>query len=209
MLFIVGLGLGDERDITLRGLDAVQRCSAARTPRGSCAASGTGTLRGLTPCPRAAAQVYLEAYTSVLGVDVAALARSRRGSALPLAPLLTLAPAPGGALRQARHAGRPALRRAGAPCVVGGRGTCASASLHCCIPLQGVDAILDQALTADVAFLVVGDPFAATTHTDLQLRARRAFHAIFPIFPIPLSPFPPARPGAWAWTYAWCTMRPS
>ncbi len=24
----------------------------------------------------------------------------------------------------------------------------------------------------DVAFLVVGDPFGATTHTDLQLRAR-------------------------------------
>jgi hypothetical protein len=39
---------------------------------------------------------------------------------------------------------------------------------------QGVDAILESALTEDVAFLVVGDPFAATTHTDLQLRARCA-----------------------------------
>jgi len=29
-----------------------------------------------------------------------------------------------------------------------------------------------MAVTQDVAFLVVGDPFAATTHTDLQLRAR-------------------------------------
>ena len=38
--------------------------------------------------------------------------------------------------------------------------------------LQGVDVILDAAVTEDVAFLVVGDPFAATTHTDLQLRAR-------------------------------------
>lgn len=33
--------------------------------------------------------------------------------------------------------------------------------------------MLEEALTEDVAFLVVGDPFAATTHTDLQLRARR------------------------------------
>ena len=37
---------------------------------------------------------------------------------------------------------------------------------------QGVEAILEEALTADVAFLVVGDPFAATTHADLQLRAK-------------------------------------
>lgn len=35
------------------------------------------------------------------------------------------------------------------------------------------DAILDGAETGDVAFLVVGDPFGATTHTDLELRARQ------------------------------------
>ncbi|KAL8420578.1 hypothetical protein RB594_003390 [Gaeumannomyces avenae] len=34
------------------------------------------------------------------------------------------------------------------------------------------DAILRGADTEDVAFLVVGDPFGATTHTDLVLRAR-------------------------------------
>jgi hypothetical protein len=39
---------------------------------------------------------------------------------------------------------------------------------------QGIDTILEASLTEDVAFLVVGDPFAATTHTDLQLRARCA-----------------------------------
>lgn len=46
MLYIVGLGLGDERDITLRGLDAVQKCE----------------------------KVYLEAYTSLLalGLDASA-----------------------------------------------------------------------------------------------------------------------------------------
>lgn len=45
VLFLIGLGLGDERDITLRGLDCVKAC----------------------------ATVYLEHYTSVLGVDKAAL----------------------------------------------------------------------------------------------------------------------------------------
>ena len=34
------------------------------------------------------------------------------------------------------------------------------------------DEILRNAQTEDVAFLVVGDPFGATTHTDLVLRAR-------------------------------------
>jgi len=32
---------------------------------------------------------------------------------------------------------------------------------------------LEGAETIDVAFLVVGDPFGATTHTDLELRARQ------------------------------------
>lgn len=33
------------------------------------------------------------------------------------------------------------------------------------------DVILNNATTEDVAFLVVGDPFGATTHTDLLVRA--------------------------------------
>lgn len=36
----------------------------------------------------------------------------------------------------------------------------------------GSDDILQDAQVKDVAFLVVGDPFGATTHTDLVLRAR-------------------------------------
>lgn len=38
MLYIIGLGLGDEKDITLKGLEAVKKCS----------------------------KVYMEAYTSLL-----------------------------------------------------------------------------------------------------------------------------------------------
>ena len=35
-----------------------------------------------------------------------------------------------------------------------------------------LDAILEQAVNEDVAVLVVGDPFGATTHMDLVLRAK-------------------------------------
>jgi len=38
---------------------------------------------------------------------------------------------------------------------------------------SGSDEILKDAQNVDVAFLVVGDPFGATTHTDLVLRARQ------------------------------------
>jgi len=37
----------------------------------------------------------------------------------------------------------------------------------------GADQILNEAKTKDVAFLVVGDPFGATTHTDIVLRAKQ------------------------------------
>ena len=41
MLFIIGLGLADEKDITVKGLEAVKKCS----------------------------KIFLEAYTSLLLVD--------------------------------------------------------------------------------------------------------------------------------------------
>lgn len=47
MLYLVGLGLGDETDITLKGLEVVKR----------------------------SARVYLEAYTSILLVDKTILVR--------------------------------------------------------------------------------------------------------------------------------------
>lgn len=37
---------------------------------------------------------------------------------------------------------------------------------------QEADVLLNQAETKEVAFLVVGDPFSATTHTDLIIRAK-------------------------------------
>ncbi|XP_061594854.1 diphthine methyl ester synthase [Cololabis saira] len=101
MLYLVGLGLGDAADITVKGLRAVQRCC----------------------------RVYLEAYTSVLTVGKEAL-EEFYGKELILAD-------------------RDLVE-------------------------QGADEILKGADVDDVAFLVVGDPFGATTHSDLVLRAVHA-----------------------------------
>jgi len=103
MLYMIGLGLCDERDITVRGLDAVRSC----------------------------ASVYLEAYTSILLVGKEKL-EALYGKEVQLLD----------------------------------REKCESDS--------AVDAMLEEARTADVAFLVVGDVFGATTHSDMQLRAAKA-----------------------------------
>uniref|UniRef100_A0A3Q2UU20 diphthine methyl ester synthase n=1 Tax=Haplochromis burtoni TaxID=8153 RepID=A0A3Q2UU20_HAPBU len=101
MLYLIGLGLGDATDITVKGLQAVKSCS----------------------------RVYLEAYTSILTVGKEAL-EEYYGKQLILAD-------------------RDLVE-------------------------QGADQILEDADVTDVAFLVVGDPFGATTHSDLVLRAVNA-----------------------------------
>ncbi|KAJ9186464.1 hypothetical protein P3X46_002034 [Hevea brasiliensis] len=104
MLYIIGLGLGDEKDITLRGLEAVQKCE----------------------------KVYMEAYTSLLSFGL---------STDGLSTLENLY---------------------GKPIAIADRE----------MVEEKADDILSSARTSDVAFLVVGDPFGATTHTDLVVRAK-------------------------------------
>ncbi|XP_020354213.1 diphthine methyl ester synthase isoform X1 [Oncorhynchus kisutch] len=101
MLYFIGLGLGDAKDITVKGLEIVKQCS----------------------------RVYLEAYTSILTVGKDAL-EDYYGRELILAD-------------------RDMVE-------------------------QEADEILKGADVSDVAFLVVGDPFGATTHSDLVLRAVNA-----------------------------------
>lgn len=101
VLYLIGLGLGDAHDITVKGLRALQGCS----------------------------RVYLEAYTSILTVGKEAL-EDFYSKELILAD-------------------RDLVE-------------------------QGADEILRDADKTDVAFLVVGDPFGATTHSDLVLRAVHA-----------------------------------
>ncbi|KAF1984326.1 diphthine synthase [Aulographum hederae CBS 113979] len=99
MLYLIGLGLADEKDITVKGLEIVKRAS----------------------------RVYLEAYTAILLVEKSQLESFY-----------------------------------GREVIIADREMVESAS----------DDILANADKEDVAFLVVGDPFGATTHTDLVLRAR-------------------------------------
>nr|CAG4652059.1 EOG090X0AVB [Triops cancriformis] len=101
MLYFIGLGLGDAKDITVRGLEIVKRAD----------------------------KVYLEAYTSILTVGKEALEEFYG--------------------REVIVADRDKVE-------------------------QGADEFIEVAKDHEVAFLVVGDPFGATTHTDLVLRAKQA-----------------------------------
>ncbi|KAF9618459.1 hypothetical protein IFM89_001182 [Coptis chinensis] len=105
MLYVIGLGLGDERDITLRGLEAVKKCD----------------------------KVYMEAYTSLLSFGL---------SSNGLSTLEDLY---------------------GKPITIADRE----------MVEEGADIFLSEARHSNVAFLVVGDPFGATTHTDLVVRAKK------------------------------------
>uniref|UniRef100_A0A182PLH5 diphthine methyl ester synthase n=1 Tax=Anopheles epiroticus TaxID=199890 RepID=A0A182PLH5_9DIPT len=99
MFYIIGLGLGDPEDITVKGLNIIRECD----------------------------RVYLESYTSVLCCGQEKL-EAFYGKKLILAD-------------------REMVE-------------------------QRADEILESAESVSVAFLVVGDPFGATTHTDLMLRAK-------------------------------------
>ncbi|KAI9015057.1 tetrapyrrole methylase [Gaertneriomyces semiglobifer] len=108
VLYVIGLGLSDEKDITVKGLEAVQSCE----------------------------RVYLEAYTSILSVG------KERLEAFYQKPVMI--------------ADREMVE-------------------------SEADLILKDADKVNVAFLVVGDPFGATTHTDLVLRAQELKIPVVPI----------------------------
>ncbi|XP_058461729.1 diphthine methyl ester synthase-like [Malaya genurostris] len=99
MFYVIGLGLGDPKDITVKGLEIVRRCR----------------------------RVYLESYTSVLTCGQEKLEEFYG--------------------RELIIADRELVE-------------------------QGADSILHGAEHEEIAFLVVGDPFGATTHADLLLRAK-------------------------------------
>ncbi|CAD5211620.1 unnamed protein product [Bursaphelenchus okinawaensis] len=103
VLYLIGLGLGSEDDITVKGLRVIKACS----------------------------KVYLESYTSILsygyGVDKAKLEEFYG--------------------RELLEADREFVE-------------------------QGCDDMINESKESDVALLVVGDPFGATTHADLVIRAK-------------------------------------
>jgi len=101
-LYIIGLGLGSEKDITEKGLEAVRNCNF----------------------------IYIDTYTSILPADIKKLEDFYGKKIIPATREL--------------------------------------------VEKQAEEEILKKAVENDVAFLVVGDVFSATTHVDLALRARKA-----------------------------------
>tara|TARA_Y100000310_G_scaffold61961_1_gene57203 strand:+ start:7559 stop:8302 length:744 start_codon:yes stop_codon:yes gene_type:complete len=99
-LYIIGLGLNNEKDITLNGLEAIKKSDF----------------------------VYLEDYTSSLGCPVKNLERLYKKKIIP-----------------------------------------ADRNL---VENEAESTILKNAKTKNVSFLVIGDPFSATTHVDIMLRAK-------------------------------------
>jgi diphthine methyl ester synthase len=98
VLYFIGLGLGDEKDITVKGLEAIKRCT----------------------------KVYLESYTSILSTPKSVLEQFY-GKELIEADRMFV-------------------------------------ESQC-------EEMLQLSIHHEIAFLVVGDPFCATTHADLFLRA--------------------------------------
>jgi diphthine synthase len=101
-LFLIGLGLGDAKDITLRGLELAKKAD----------------------------KVYLEYYTCVLQSSVADVEK-----------------------------------------VLGTKVILADRAM---VEQHAETTILQAAADGDAAFLVIGDPLVATTHTDLMERAKKA-----------------------------------
>lgn len=98
-LYFIGIGLNDEKDITLKGLEAVKKCD----------------------------YVYLESYTSKLQCPIESLEKLY-----------------------------------GKKIIIADRAQVEKKAYE----------ILEDAKSKNVAFLVIGDIFGATTHTDMMLRAR-------------------------------------
>jgi len=101
MLTFIGIGLNDEKDITVKGLEAIKQADL----------------------------VYLEVYTSILQVPIQKLEEFYG--------------------KQIIAADRELVEQEG-------------------------DRIISEAKNKNVCFLVIGDVFTATTHTDLFLRAKKA-----------------------------------
>ncbi len=99
-LYLIGIGLSTEKDISVRGLEIVRKCS----------------------------KIYLENYTSLLQCSIADLEKLYGKKLIP--------------------AGREMAE-------------------------NNFQRILEEARTGEIAFLIIGDPFSATTHTELFLEAKK------------------------------------
>jgi diphthine synthase len=136
MFYIIGLGLSDEKDITLRGLEVKFQNKITSVPV---------LIYFSYQAVRSSTRLYLEAYTSILTVQ-----KERLVYLISDLPASWTSPSP---LKEVFY---------GKPLILADRDMVETES----------DEILRDAHIQDVSLLVVGDPFGATTHTDILLRAR-------------------------------------
>ena len=115
-LYLIGLGLGNEKDITVRGLEIVKNAD----------------------------YIYLESFTSKLNCSVEELERFYFGDS-------------GNAGNNNTNNKSKSQKKL----ILADRN----------LVENNAEEILERAKTSDVAFLVIGDVFSATTHHDLRLRA--------------------------------------
>ncbi|EGC32872.1 hypothetical protein DICPUDRAFT_37635 [Dictyostelium purpureum] len=101
VLYVIGLGLGDEKDVTIKGYEAIKKSN----------------------------KVYLEAYTSLLGGSTSTESLEKFYE------------------KKIIIADREMVE-------------------------SGCEEMIEESREQDISFLVVGDPFGATTHTDLVIRAK-------------------------------------
>lgn len=125
MFYVIGLGLGDPKDVTVKGLEIIKKCD----------------------------RVYLESYTSILTCGKEQLVRESLSFSIFFFEVRTITINLHFSLQEEFY---------GKKLIIADRE----------LVEQGTDEILADADTKNIAFLVVGDPFGATTHTDLILRAQ-------------------------------------
>jgi diphthine methyl ester synthase len=115
-LFLIGLGLGNEKDITLKGLECIGSCE----------------------------KIYLEHYTSILTVGKERLVNKK--------------------LIKKKESFYSKQLNKEIKIEIADREF---------IEQKCDDIILEEAKDKKVAILVVGDPFGATTHSDIVVRAKK------------------------------------
>tara|TARA_Y100000310_G_C20677729_1_gene814064 strand:+ start:1513 stop:2241 length:729 start_codon:yes stop_codon:yes gene_type:complete len=100
VLYLIGIGLSDEKDITLKGLDVIKKCS----------------------------KIYLEHYTSKLNCNIKSLEKLYK--------------------KKIKVADRELIE-------------------------SGEDIILSEANKKNIALLIIGDVFSATTHINFLIKAKK------------------------------------
>jgi diphthine synthase len=171
VLYFIGLGLGDEKDITVKGLEIVRYVSLSSAPH--------GIVGGKKMNGRSLLFLLLLSFSRSCLIFLC--------STPPTTPFVSYSTTK--PLHTHKHHFERTHTISNSKCkrvfleaytaILGVDREKLQAFYECEVleadrdlVEQGAEQILRDAATEDIAFLVVGDPFGATTHTDLYVRAR-------------------------------------